>query len=47
MQEEWERPYRAIIVVLHAGTEDDHGNLGQNGRQHNRDSNPKPPSLKD
>ena len=47
MQEEWVRPYRGIILVLHAGTEGDHGNVGQNGRQHNRESNPKPFSLKD
>ena len=44
-QEEWERTYRDIIVVLHAGTGEDHGNIGQDGRQHTRDSNPKPPPL--
>jgi hypothetical protein len=33
-------------VLLHGGTDEDHGNVGQDGRQHNRDSNPKPRPLK-
>ena len=36
-KEKWESPYRDIIVVLHAETGEDHGNVGQDGRKHNRD----------
>lgn len=46
MQEEWKLPYRDIIVILHEGTGEHHGNVGQDGRRNNRDSKQKPRPLK-